>query len=211
MRRTFVMGAALIAVLPQVALARPSAPQIFCQVYPTAIQCRGSVAACTTCHTAAPQLNPYGMVVSGSLIRESSFEDELPAALAATENADSDEDGRTNAEELAAGTWPGNAASSFDGPEEAPSEADPQFVLRRLSVAFCGRSPTFEEAEALSEAGDPEGYLHDRLDECLRGEYWRREALVHMAIPWFERSRPSGAASRRSSTSSPTTTSFCGS
>lgn len=183
MRVTFVIGAALAALVPQVALARPTAPQIVCQVYPTAVQCRGSVVACTTCHSAAPQLNSYGVAVSGGLARAASFEDELPAALATTETADSDEDGRTNAEELAEGTWPGNAASAFAGPEVAASEADPLFVLRRLSVAFCGRSPTFEEAQSLAEAADPQAYLHERLEECLQGDYWRREALVHIGDP----------------------------
>jgi hypothetical protein len=180
------IGAVLIAgvAVPEApAIARPSAPDVFCRVYPTAVQCRGSVAPCTTCHTAAPAFNTYGASVSMVLDRSRSFESALPKALAQLEQEDADSDGKSNAEELAEGTWPGNPSSVFVGEEPVATTVSPEFVMRRISVAFCGLSATYEEMEMLRDAADPHAVLHAKLDACLKSDYWQNEALVHLADP----------------------------
>jgi hypothetical protein len=163
--------------------ARPTAPELLCKVYPTAIQCRGSVAACTTCHTAAPTLNAYGASIASVIDRTKSFEQALPIALAETEAGDADADGRSNAQELAEGTFPGSASSLFSGEVLQADRESPEFVFRRVSVAFCGVSPTFEEMEALRGASDKKAAMHTKLDTCLKSDYWRKEVIVHMADP----------------------------
>lgn len=172
-----------IAAASPIAHARPSAPSLFCKVYPTAIQCRGSVVACTMCHTAAPALNAYGQAVGTALDRTQTFEVALPSALAKIENDDIDSDGKSNAQELAEGTWPGNAASVFESIPGEISEASPEFTLRRLSVAFCGESATYEQVQALNAASDKKVFLHAALDACLKSSYWRTEAISHIADP----------------------------
>jgi hypothetical protein len=73
-------------------------------------------------------------------------------------------------------------SSVFVG-EVAAAAVSPEFVMRRISVALCGVSPTFEEMEMLRDAEDPHEVLHKKLDTCLRSDYWRNEALVHIADP----------------------------
>jgi hypothetical protein len=177
--------ATLLAVvaLASVAHARPTAPDLFCKVYPTATQCRGSVAACTVCHAMAPTLNLYGESISGALDRSRSFEAALPGALAAVEAQDADSDGQSNAQELADGTFPGNVSSVFAGEAPRPERESSEFLFRRVSVAFCGESPTFEEMEQLRAADDKKAYAHAKLTECLKSDYWRNEVLVHIADP----------------------------
>lgn len=175
--------ASTLAAAAQTADARPTAPAIFCEVYPTANKCQGSVVACTTCHTAAPALNPYGASIAAALDRSGEFELSLPKALAQTESEDADADGRSNAHELAEGTWPGNASSLFLGEPSVPELESSEFAFRRVSVAFCGVSPTFAEMEVLRGASDKSEALHAKLDTCLKTDYWRKEVLVHLADP----------------------------
>jgi hypothetical protein len=171
------------AAYTRTASARPTAPSLFCQVYPTAQQCRGTIATCTVCHTAAPELNPYGVSVGSKLNRDRSFESALPDALAEVEGADADGDGRSNAQELAEGSWPGVASSYFKGTPGQNGAVEAEFTYRRMSSAFCGRSATFEEIEELERTSDKKKFTHDRLSSCLKGSYWRNEALVHIADP----------------------------
>ncbi len=172
-----------VALPAPVAHARPTAPSLFCKVYPTANQCRGSVISCTTCHTGAPALNTFGGVIAAELDRSRSFEEALPIALAETETGDADADGASNAREFAEGTFPGNASSVFTGEAPRDEPASPEFVFRRVSVAFCGVSPTFEEMETLRKSSDQRSDTHAKLDQCLKSDYWRKEALVHIANP----------------------------
>jgi hypothetical protein len=131
----------------------------------------------------APAFNAFGAAISNALPRTASFEAELVRTLIDLEQTDSDGDGRSNAQELADGTSPGNDASRFEGPPVVEADYDFAFALTRLSAAFCGRSPTYEERQALSASADPKQLLHDRLAACLQEDYWRREAIVHIADP----------------------------
>jgi hypothetical protein len=181
--RVGIVSALSTLVTVGAAEARPTAPGVLCQVYPTALQCRGSIVACTTCHTAPPTPNAYGTKIAGVLNREMSFEAALPSALANVENDDADGDGRSNAQELAEGTWPGVPSSVFQGSPPQNGNVDDDFLFRRMSAAFCGRSPSFDEIEELGRATEKRTFLHDRLTTCLKGSYWRNEALVHVGDP----------------------------
>lgn len=183
MRDVNGFGIAILLAMMGVAHARPTAPSVLCQLYPSAAQCRGSIAACTTCHTAAPAFNAFGAALSNALPRKASFDTEIVAALIQLEQEDTDGDGRSNAQELADGTSPGNDASRFEGPPVADGTYDYDFALTRLSAAFCGRSPSFDERQALATADSPRQFLHDRLSACLEQDYWRREVIVHLADP----------------------------
>jgi hypothetical protein len=181
LRNLFLLLA--LALSMSLAHARPTAPALFCKVYPTATECRGSIVACTTCHTSAPSLNAYGAVVASALDRSRSFEQSLPGALAETETGDADADGKSNAQEFAEGTFPGTASSVFCGEAPLGELESPEFAFRRVSVAFCGVSPTFAEMEALRSSSDKKAVMHSKLDTCLKGYYWRKEVLVHIADP----------------------------
>lgn len=174
---------AVIVCLASAASARPFAPELMCEVYPTAPSCRGTQPACTVCHTAAPRLNAFGAQVASNI--SGSLQTGLPAALAAIEGEDADGDGITNLQELADGTSPGDAQSVFRARPAVGSEpkADAGFAHRRMMVAFCGRSPNYEEQQAVVRSADPWPLIHQRLTACLASDYWRKEAVTHMADP----------------------------
>jgi hypothetical protein len=139
------------------------------------------VIACTTCHTSPPALNPFGRDVARNRA-EGAFETVLSAALAEVEPLDSDGDGLSNLMEIAAGTFPGNGLSMFrikTGTKER--KYDPWFAYRRMSVAFCGTSPTYKDMQDLTAATDRTAFLHAKLDACLAGNYWNFEALARIA------------------------------
>lgn len=50
---------------------------------------------------------------------------------------------------------------------------DPAYALQKIRLDFCGRSPTFEEMQAMRASADPMHSLHDTLDSCLDSEFWR--------------------------------------
>jgi Protein of unknown function (DUF1585) len=159
--------------------AKPQGPKIFCAVYPTSPVCAGRIAGCPTCHTLPPPgLNAYGLEISAQLGPD--YEADLPAALAAVETLDADGDGVDNLHELAQGTAPGDAISAQPPSGEA-RPYDESFTLRRLTVAFCGQSATYEELTALRSTDDKKRVLHDKLTACLANDYWRREAVPHLA------------------------------
>jgi hypothetical protein len=189
-RPWWIMAATIVAVPVG---AEPTGPRGFCAVYADDPACRGSVVACTQCHTAPPDTNAYGAAVWGALSGIDPafvYDRDLPAALAAVEGDDSDGDGVTNLEEIVLGTRPGDAQSVFvapaapvgdDNPEYDVGNYDPMFALRRLSLAFCGRSPSFAEKQAFMVAPDSTAALHDALDVCLSSRYWLEEALPRLA------------------------------
>jgi hypothetical protein len=162
--------------------ARPSAPFIFCATYPEAAACRGGrVVACTTCHTSPPEFNTYGLAVAENR-PAGVFEQVLTRALAAVEPLDSDGDGLSNLAEIAGGTAPGDRLSLFRMKSGAkPRTYDPAFAYKRLSAAFCGISPSYQNMRDLNAAQDRTAFLHARLDECLKSNYWKFEALARMA------------------------------
>ncbi|MCB9743620.1 MAG: hypothetical protein H6741_32740 [Alphaproteobacteria bacterium] len=109
------------------------------------------------------------------------FTDRLGEALAAVEDLDSDEDGFTNLQEIEAGTSPSDAASA---PEDAECRDriddgyalcgyDLDYAFKKVTLDFCGRSPTLAEREAFADEDEPEQALHDALDACLDSEHWR--------------------------------------
>ncbi|MDX2014625.1 MAG: hypothetical protein SFW67_30785 [Myxococcaceae bacterium] len=188
----------LFALLPSVALARPSAPALLCQTYPTAPACVGGQPTCLLCHSAPPALNLYGAAVAGQGLG-ASFDTALPGALRAVEALDSDEDGQSNGDELRRGTLPGDAASvaapvsaqAGANPSFSPGQWDARFAFTRVKAAFCGVSPTYEERKALAAATDPKAFVHQALDACLRSTHWRDEALPRLADA---RIKPLGSA-----------------
>lgn len=191
------------ALLPFAASARPGGPAGFCGSYPSSAHCTGSQPACNLCHTstdpAAVAWNDYGIAVASALwgnpsyaYTEESFNDLIGEAVLMAEASptDADQDGVTNLEEIVMGTLPGNALSYYIEPFAPQGQANPSyavgsydnvFAFKRTSIAFCGRSPTFDEVEAFKEAGATEADLHAKLDECLATAYWRNEGLARLA------------------------------
>ncbi|MDP2344045.1 MAG: hypothetical protein Q8O67_24020 [Deltaproteobacteria bacterium] len=172
-------------------LAKPVGPRLACAHYPDAPMCRGAVVACTQCHVAPPDLNAYGSDVFAALEADSLvYEDDLGTALLNVEGNDSDGDGLTNLEEILLGTRPGDPASFFVAPAPPSGEPNPTFdvgnydeafAYRRLLIAYCARSPTFEEREAFAAAADKRALRHSTLDACLTSTYWTGEGLQRLA------------------------------
>jgi hypothetical protein len=92
---TLVLGCAAIIS------ANGGAQGDFAAQYPTSPL--GS--SCTICHTSVPTMNPYGAALKANGGTGGNID---PATFTAVEGADSDGDGFTNAEEIAAGTFPGD-------------------------------------------------------------------------------------------------------
>jgi hypothetical protein len=196
-----VLGAAAaVAVLSLVASrasAKPVAPAAFCGAYPDAPACASGAVECTTCHTVPPAFNEYGRSVAGALLAgeprpldDARFAGGLPAALAAVEGLDADGDGASNRDEIAAGTAPADAASKpapatagCQGEGAAARAAaagydvcryDARYAFRKVSIDFCGRSPTREELASFDAApAEASASVGALLDSCLRGAYWR--------------------------------------
>lgn len=176
------------------ALALPSAPAILCEMLPDAADCVGRVAGCETCHTSTwpASWNAYGVDVGQALEDPDDFAGSLPAALLVLSSRDADGDGVANGDELLQGTNPGDRddAWPYCAPapvlrDEAPlSEAfDMDRALRRLSILYCGRSPTYEERRAFAGEVPAAQYarMHEALDACLASTYWRDEGLPRIA------------------------------
>ncbi len=185
MRALFPVLALLLATA---ASARPEGPRLFCQTYPDAPACAGNVVSCEQCHTSVPEWNPYGIAVLSNLTGP--FESSVVDALAAVETGDADGDGVTNLEEIMLGTWAGNADSVYVAPPAPTGDDNPRydvggydlpFAYKRMKITYCGASPTYDEMQALTAAGDPGTLLHDELTACLQTSYWRDEALQRLA------------------------------
>jgi hypothetical protein len=176
------------------AFARPIGPHLFCETYPDSPGCAGRTVECTTCHTSTwpPAWNEFGYQVLGAL--EDDFEVDLPRALASIEGDDADGDGVANIHEIEAGTAPGDPEDFWlycppepmaDGPVPVAESYDFERALRKLSIRFCGRSPTYDELVAFRGDEPERRALYDRvhaeLDACLSSVYWRDEALSRLA------------------------------
>lgn len=184
-----------------VALARPEAPRAFCVAYPNTALCMGRVPDCTLCHTSTSPVawNSYGLALKAAIAGQGAFEQALPKALASVDALDSDMDGVSNGMELLSGTLPGDPASlpmqqgmGSPGTQQVPpnpdygvGQYDVAFVYRRASLLYCGRSPSYEELLPFRDATKPAAQLktllHDRVEQCLQGEYWLKEGLVRIA------------------------------
>lgn len=187
---------ALVSTLvaaPAPALAKPTAPRVFCDTYPSSPSCAGRLVTCATCHdsTAPVAWNAYGLAVAAAL--RGDFDTSLPAALRSIEAADADGDGETNAQEIAFGTAPGSASDrcgplDAENAEPAAAEAayDVMLAARRIAVLYCGQSPSYEDLVAFDPSLSPEEQgrrLHQQAESCLASPYWRDEGLARIADP----------------------------
>jgi len=177
------------------AAARPTAPAIVCKTYPNAPDCGGKVVNCAFCHDGIdpPAWNAFGTSVKG-LVTGRSFETSLPEALRSLDAVDSDGDGRSNLDELNAGTLPGRSDTPMTDPDELETTPNPRyqldgydvaFAFRRASTLYCGRSPSYDEMQRFRAAPNDEATLRTRVHavvaECLNGEYWQKTALPRLA------------------------------
>lgn len=206
LRRIAVLLPAVTFVFAASAWAKPSAPALFCDSYRDASSCAGRGATCTTCHTstspATPDWNAYGLQIVDAVLGNA-LDMEAPGVLDGVlrdiENDDPDADGVSSLEEILLGTLPGDAFSHFAPPNLPQGAANPTYKVntwdaafagRRMVLAFCGRSPTFEELQLVAEATSPDAaraLIHAGLDGCLGSPYWLGEGLPRLAD---ERVRP---------------------
>lgn len=203
---TLAAGAVAAMLASSGAHAKPTAPALFCETYADASACAGRGVTCTTCHTstspASPDWNEYGYqivdaVLGGGLDMEAAGV--LDGVLRDIENDDPDGDGASSLEEILLGTLPGDPTSHF-APLAAPQGTanptykinawDAGFALKRATIAFCGRSPTYDEMQDLAASADEDAardFVHERLDACLSSAFWTNEGLSRLAD---ERVRP---------------------
>jgi len=193
-RLSFACVAAAVAVsgFSTRAGAMPVGPSVFCDTYDESETslCSSGLPDCTLCHTNPPIHNAYGAAVSAALLpgeprplTVAAYTAGLPDALAAVENDDSDGDGYSNLEEIAAGSFPGDPASNPGGPDCPPPGANPwydvchrdrPYVYKKVVLDVCGQSPSYEELQsfrALSEAAQDDA-IHAALATCLDSEFW---------------------------------------
>jgi hypothetical protein len=176
------------------AAARPTAPGVFCKEYSSTPECAGQTVSCMFCHESLdpPSWNAFGEALRAVMDHDRSFEEALPDALRSVAKDDSDGDGVSNADELAAGTLPADAKSlrAPGAGEDASDHANPRpydlaFAYRRASILYCGRSPSFDEMNEFREAAQDEAAgrtrLHDALSACLSSDYWQKKALLRLA------------------------------
>jgi hypothetical protein len=183
----------VVGAFAPIAHAKPTAPSALCATYPALPDCTGRVPACSLCHdsTDPPSWNSFGTQVKGELTAGQSFDAALGAALAAVADDDADADGATNLAELMRGSSPSVAdkvvgpAGSLPNPRYRIGKYDPAFAFRRVSTLYCGKSPTYDEMAPFVAAGADDAALkqriHEKLDSCLRGEYWRTQGLMRLA------------------------------
>jgi hypothetical protein len=169
-----------------VAEARPPGPATVCATYPDSAFCSaGKLPDCAVCHQGPPVRNAFGAAVDAALpqgqLTDSSFADALPAALEAIADADTDGDGASNLDELLEGTFPADPSSN-PGNIACPEndyynlcDYDHAFAYKRVSLDFCGRSPTFEEMEAFRamDAAAKEAEIDARLTSCFDSDFWQ--------------------------------------
>ncbi len=179
-------------LLPALVLARPEAPELFCESYPTAPSCLAGGAGCGDCHSTPPSLNDYGRALQAELGLYDDFARALSDALLAVEASDSDGDGFSNREEILWGSAPADAdsypreidcSSGVQRDGLNPCAYDPIYVFRRVMLDFCGRSPGYDELEELRAAGARREDVHLVLSRCLDSEWWigRDGALWRLA------------------------------
>lgn len=190
-RPSLALGAALAVLVAAAATAeaKPMAPQIFAETYPDSPLVASGPLPCTYCHlsTYPASWNTYGISLQLLITADSTdeqFAAELPGALAALENDDSDNDGVANIEEIMRGTGSGNFESVPDdrvcveGNEDYDiCNYDPPYTYKKLWLDFCGESPTYEEMEEFRALSRDAQYdrLHAQLDACLDSEFWLRK------------------------------------
>jgi hypothetical protein len=172
-------------------VAKPPGPSTFCATYPASPLCSSGPPACALCHDGAPPArNLFGAAIGQALLpgtarplSDQAYAAALPSALRAIESSDSDSDGTTNFEEIASGTLPGSAKSTPGAAQCPPSGTNPaydvchydaRYVLRKVSLDFCGEPPSLEELERISELskGEQAKTIDDKLTSCIATEFW---------------------------------------
>ncbi|MFW7378004.1 MAG: hypothetical protein ACOH5I_04275 [Oligoflexus sp.] len=171
-------------------LAIPQNISLYCNHYPNSPKCIKNSVSCTTCHAIPPSMNPYGEDLKTALNANDEFDKSaasfarfLPDAFMQIEALDSDGDKFSNLDEIMAGSEPGQTIDTPDLPPPDGRRYEPRLALRRLKLAFCGVSPSFEEQKKLLELEDPMPWLHLLLDDCLASDYWQNVALHRLADP----------------------------
>jgi hypothetical protein len=180
------------------AAARPSAPRVLCETYPGAADCEGRVASCSTCHTSTWPVswNAFGSALVEKLAPgdAAAFASELGAALSTIGADDADGDGISNEQELDMGTNPGDVESAWPycsaaltQEADAPVRSGYDFAraLTRLSILYCGHSPSYDDLAALASQAPGDSYetLHTSLSRCLDSAFWRDRGLARLADP----------------------------
>lgn len=185
-----IMGLVLLLWPGSRVLAIPQNISSFCEVYPDSPRCQGGSVTCTSCHAIPPSLNSFGQDLIQALERfpdfqknPQGFQQYLRLGLLAIEDMDSDGDGYSNIDEIKHGSEPGN---TLDNPKPPPPDKriyEPRLALRRIKLAFCGKSPNFEDFAELSEQSDAMPWLHQILEQCLQSRFWQDIALARLADP----------------------------
>lgn len=182
------LGAALVS-MGAPALAKPIAPSALCDVYPESPMCSAGLPPCAFCHAGTPPpRNAFGAMLEAQLLpaaprplSDEDFRGALGPALQAIEQMDADNDGVPNLTEIMGGTLPGDERSfprelgcdeGGINPQFDVCNYDPKFVFKKLSLDFCGRSPTWEEMQTFERAPEAKPALHEALDRCLNEEFW---------------------------------------
>ena len=170
-RQVLTVVVAIIGVLP-CSLAKPIGPQVLCETFPEATDCRDGQAPCTTCHTSPPARNSFGTRIETVLLpgvdrplTSAQFSEALGPALLSIAADDADGDGFSNETELLAGTAPGDP-EEFPNTDGCSGESvnphwnvcgyDRAYVFRKVSLDVCGFSPSYEEFKSF-KALFPEG------------------------------------------------------
>lgn len=189
MKRLVFPVAGLLSLWALTAEAIPQNARFFCERYQESPLCVQQATACTTCHIQAPSLNPYGRDLKAELVKfpdydrkPASFQKYLASATLVIESVDSDADGTRNGLEIDAGTGPGDETQKPG--QDALLVFDAELALRRIALLFCGTSPSLEALQQHRDQVDPilkKQLRQDLLGECLRSEYWKKEALQRMA------------------------------
>lgn len=191
--RSLVAGAISLGaiIVTTQAEAKPTGPALFCSNYPTSPACSVGTVACAYCHIRSEEpatWNPYGASLKSALgdgvLSDEAFDAALPGALEAISSEDADLDGVSNEDEIFGGTLPGDGASFPAEPTcpDDPSQFDYQvcqidyrYLLRKVSIDFCGYSPTMEELDeiAAAEKEAADAIVDATLDACMQTEHFR--------------------------------------
>ncbi len=189
MKRLVLAIAGLWQLGSATALAIPQNTRLFCEGYPDSPLCVNQATVCTTCHTEVPNLNPYGRDLRTELIKFPDF-DRKPVAfqkylrpvMITVETLDSDADGTGNGSEIDVGTGPGDPTHKPG--QDALLVFDGELALRRIGLLFCGSSPSSADLQKQRDQVDPilkKQLRQDYLDQCLRSDFWKKEALQRLA------------------------------
>ena len=189
----YIAAAALVLplTLSHRADAKPIAPALFCESYPTSPACSVGTVECSFCHVRSEQpatWNAYGDAIRASFgsddLSDDAYRAGFPDVVATVAALDSDGDGTSNEDEIFAGTLPGDEKSV---PAEASCPDDPsrydyrvcqvdyRYLLRKVSIDFCGVSPTLGELDAIAAVDDEQAsnIIDVELDMCMHGEHFR--------------------------------------